>query len=66
MADVRTRVMKLVAQKRPIAQVIAAKPLAVYDATWGQGFMKTDQFLTIVYTSLAKGPAPKAGGTHHR
>ena len=66
MADVRTRVMKLIAQKQPLAQVIAAKPLAVYDGTWGQGFMKTDQFLTIVHTSLIKGRAPKASGAHHR
>ena len=65
MADVRDRVGKLIAMKRTLAQIIAAKPLADYDETWGKGFMKPDQFLTLVHASLTKGAAPKGGSKHH-
>ena len=65
LATVRDRVAKLIARKRTLAQVIAAKPLADYDETWGKGFMKPDQFLTLVYASLSKGPAPKTSAAHH-
>ena len=44
-----------VARRESLARVIAAKPLADYDATWGKGFMTTEQFLTIAYSSLTKG-----------
>ena len=65
MADVRDRVGKLIARKRTLAQIIAARPLADYDETWGKGFMKPDQFLTLVHASLTKGAAPKSGSDHH-
>ena len=55
LATVRDRVGALVAKKRTLAQVLAAKPLADYDDAWGKGFMKPEQFLTIVYTSLSAG-----------
>jgi cyclase len=65
MVAVRQRVGALVAKKRTLPQIIAAKPLADFDATWGTGFMKPDQFLTIVYASLTKGVAPQTGSAHH-
>ena len=65
MVDVRGRVAKLIARKRTLAQVLSAKPLADYEATWGKGFMTTDQFLTIAYTSLTKGRTANVGSTHH-
>lgn len=65
MADVRDRVGRLIAKKRTLAQIIAAKPLANYDETWGKGFMKPDQFLTLVHASLTKGAAPNGGSEHH-
>ena len=65
MADVRDRVGRLIAKKRTLAQIIAAKPLADYDETWGKGFMKPDQFLTLVHASLTKGAAPNGGSEHH-
>jgi len=34
--------------------VIAAKPTAEWDASWGTGFMKPDVFLGIVYESMKK------------
>ena len=51
---VRTRVAPLVARRRTLQQVLAAKPLAELDVIWGKGFMKPDQFLTAVYSSLSR------------
>jgi cyclase len=51
-ADVRDRVRALVKKKQSLAQVQAAKPTAQYDAEWGQGSMKPERFVEIVYNSL--------------
>ena len=52
MVQVRDRVAALIRQGKTKEQVIAAKPTAEWDATWGAGFMKPDVFLGIVYASL--------------
>lgn len=65
MVSVRDRVSTLIAKKRTLQQVISAKPLADYDDTWGKGFMKPEQFLTIAYASLAKSAAPRTSSEHH-
>jgi hypothetical protein len=58
---VRDRVAKLVKEGKTLEQVTAAKPLADLDGVWGQGFMKPDMFLRVVYTDLARTkPARKA------
>ena len=54
LATVRQRVGRLVAQRRTLQQVIAAKPLADLDEAWGKGFLKPEQFLTLVYSSLSE------------
>jgi glyoxylase-like metal-dependent hydrolase (beta-lactamase superfamily II) len=54
MVQVRDRVAALIRQGKTREQVIAAKPTAEWDATWGAGFMKPDVFLGIVYQSLTK------------
>ena len=51
---VRDRVATLVARRRTLAQVVAAKPSADYDAKWGAGFIKPDQFVTILYNDLSR------------
>lgn len=51
---VRDRIAQLVAQRRTLAQVVAAKPTADYDAKWGGGFLKPDQFVTILYNDLSR------------
>ncbi|HEU5218042.1 MAG TPA: MBL fold metallo-hydrolase [Gemmatimonadales bacterium] len=51
---IRDRVAALIKQGRTRAQVIAAKPSAEWDATWGTGFMKPDVFLGMVYDSMKK------------
>jgi cyclase len=57
----RDRVTRLVKEGRTLEQVLAAKPLADLDDTWGKGFMKPDLFLGVVYADLARTkPAGKA------
>lgn len=57
----RDRVARLVAQRRSLPQVLAAKPSADYDAVWGKGFLKPEQFVTILYSDLARprGASPR-------
>jgi glyoxylase-like metal-dependent hydrolase (beta-lactamase superfamily II) len=49
----RDRVKKLVDAGRTADEVVAAKPLAEYDATWGKGFMPPDRFLRILHSDLS-------------
>ena len=37
---------------RTLAQVVAAHPSAAFDARWGGGFIKPDQFVEFVYRSV--------------
>ena len=52
LVDVRARVQKLKGEGRSLQDVVAAKPTADLDATWGQGFMQPDDFVAIVYNTL--------------
>jgi glyoxylase-like metal-dependent hydrolase (beta-lactamase superfamily II) len=54
LAAVSAKVTALVKAKRTLAQVIAAKPTQDYDAAWGNGFLKPEQFVEIVYASAMK------------
>ena len=54
LVKVHANVDALVKAGKTLAQVIAAKPTKDYDAKWGNGFLKPDQFAEIVYTSAAK------------
>jgi cyclase len=49
---VRTRVAALVAQKKTLAEVIAAKPTASWDASYASGGAAPDRFVESVYASL--------------
>ncbi len=49
---VRDKVKTLVAGRKTLVQVLAAKPSAAFDATWGKGFMKANDFVTSVFESL--------------
>ena len=51
---VRTSVRALVDAGKTRAEAIAAKPTAAYDAKWGGGFFKPDQFTAIVYEDVAR------------
>jgi glyoxylase-like metal-dependent hydrolase (beta-lactamase superfamily II) len=52
LASIRDRVGKLKASGKSLADTQAAKPTAEFDAQWGNGFMKPDDFVAIVYSSL--------------
>jgi cyclase len=49
---VRAAIQPLVAAGKTADEVVAAKPTAKLDETWGNGFMKPEQFQRIVYASL--------------
>jgi glyoxylase-like metal-dependent hydrolase (beta-lactamase superfamily II) len=49
---VRDRVSQGLAQGRSIDEIVAGKPTADLDATWGGGFMKADDFLRLVAAGL--------------
>jgi glyoxylase-like metal-dependent hydrolase (beta-lactamase superfamily II) len=55
LATVRDRVRPLIAAGKSLEEVKAAQPTREWDATWGQGFMKPDVWLGIVYKSLKEG-----------
>jgi glyoxylase-like metal-dependent hydrolase (beta-lactamase superfamily II) len=52
LVTVRDRVQKLKASGRSVKEVVAAKPTADLDATWGKGFMPADAFVELVYSTL--------------
>ena len=54
LVTVRDRVRALAREGKTLEQVQAAKPSAEFDARWGQGFMKPNAFVRVVYESLAR------------
>jgi glyoxylase-like metal-dependent hydrolase (beta-lactamase superfamily II) len=48
----RDRVQKLKASGRSLEQVVAARPTADLDETWGKGFMQPADFVGLVYSTL--------------
>jgi cyclase len=52
--DVKMQTEAAIAKNMTLEEFIASKPTAKYDANWGKGFLKPEQFLTIVYQSMAK------------
>ena len=52
LAAVRDRVQELKTAGRTETDVVAAKPTADLDPTWGKGFMQSDVFVGIVYNTL--------------
>jgi glyoxylase-like metal-dependent hydrolase (beta-lactamase superfamily II) len=54
----REAVSKAIGAGQKVEDLIAARPLADLDPTWGAGFIKPDSFLRLVYASLqAEQPA---------
>ncbi len=51
---VRAKVNAAISQGISMADFIAAKPTAEFDANWGQGFLNPEKFLQIVYQDLAR------------
>lgn len=53
-STIRDRIAKMVAARKTLAEVAAAKPTAEFDAKWGKGFITPDMMVDQVYTSLKK------------
>ncbi|MEO0844990.1 MAG: MBL fold metallo-hydrolase [Cyanobacteria bacterium J06648_1] len=53
LVDVKLTTEKAIAEGLSLEEFIASEPTAEYDADWGNGFLKPEDFLTIVYQSLA-------------
>ena len=47
-----SRISALKAQGKSVDEVVAAKPLVDYEAEWGDGFLKTDVWVSIVYSAI--------------
>ena len=56
LVDVKLKTEQAIAQGLSLEEFIASNPTANYDATWGQGFLEPEQFLTIVYQSYQEDP----------
>ncbi len=54
LAGVHERMTKLIKAGKHIDEIVAAKPTADYDAKWGGGFLKPDQWVQIVYSAMQK------------
>ena len=53
MRTVVDRIRTKIDEGTPIAAIVAAKPSADFDAKYGNGFMKPDQFVTLAARSMA-------------
>jgi cyclase len=51
---VRDKMKSAMAGGKTKEQVIAAKPTAAYDAKWGNGFLKPEQFAGIVFETMKR------------
>ena len=49
---VYTRLKELKDQGMTVEEIVATKPTADYDAEWGDGFLKPDQWVQIVYAAI--------------
>jgi cyclase len=54
LVTVRDRIRKAVQQGKTQDQVVASKPTAEFDAVWGNGFLKPDAFVAVLYAELKK------------
>jgi glyoxylase-like metal-dependent hydrolase (beta-lactamase superfamily II) len=52
LGTIRDKVGALKASGKSLADAQAAKPSADFDAQWGGGFMKPDDFVALVYSAL--------------
>jgi cyclase len=50
----RDRITSLVKDGKTLDQVVAEKPLATWDPTWGHGFIKSDAFVGLVFADVSK------------
>jgi glyoxylase-like metal-dependent hydrolase (beta-lactamase superfamily II) len=53
LVDVKARIQKGIASGQTMEAFIASKPLADLDAEWGDGFLKAEQLVTLVWMNLS-------------
>jgi len=53
LATVSARIEKMMEAGKSLQEIIAAQPTREFDAVWGKGFLKPEQFVEVVYQSLA-------------
>lgn len=54
LVTVRDRVARLIKQGRTEEQIVAAKPTADFDAKWGNGFYKPDNWVALVHKGMLR------------
>ncbi|GAC1446786.1 MAG: MBL fold metallo-hydrolase [Pyrinomonadaceae bacterium] len=54
LATISERIKKLIAQGKSIDEIVAAQPSKDFDATWGNGFLKPEQFVRLSYGTIVK------------
>lgn len=64
LVTVRDRINKLVAQKKTLEQIKAAKVTAEFDAKWGQGMVNGDTLVEAAYETRP-GPASRPAAAKH-
>ena len=52
LAAVHERITELIKAGKTIDEIVAAKPSADFDAKWGGGFLKPDQWIKIAYSAM--------------
>jgi glyoxylase-like metal-dependent hydrolase (beta-lactamase superfamily II) len=62
LARARAQVLRHVAAGASLERVIAAKPTAEFDATWGKGYFTPAQFVEILYSDLSRRKRGTSGG----
>jgi cyclase len=53
LVDVKGRIEKGIASGQTLDAFVASKPLADLDAEWGDGFIKTDDAIALIWTNLS-------------
>jgi cyclase len=52
LVEVRNQISSAIAAGQSVEEVVAAKPTASFDAKWGGGFMKADDFVRLAFATL--------------
>lgn len=50
----RDRIRPLIGEGRTLEQIVAARPLADFDGTWGAGFINPATFLRLIHISMTR------------
>ena len=48
--------LNALSDKKSLAEVLKNSPIARYDKEWGDGFLKPEKFLSLVYEGMKKRP----------